>query len=474
MEKFLNHKIFNIISKLSEEENVKSFIIGGYVRDRLLNKKFKKDIDIVVERNGIDFAKKLAKFLNVKKISEYKTFGTAMFVYDGIEFEFVTARKESYNDFSSRNPIVEEGKLKDDQLRRDFTINAMAISLNKADYGKLIDPFNGIEDLKNKIIRTPTNPNITFSDDPLRMLRAIRFATELNFFIEENCFNAIILNKDRIKIITAERIHTELNKIILSEKPSIGFILLNKCGLLKIILPELVALQGVETINNKAHKDNFYHSIKVLDNVAEKSNNLWLRWSALVHDIGKAKTKRFVEGIGWTFYAHNQIGSKMLPKLFERIKLPLNEKLKYVQKLVELHMRPIALIEDIVTDSAIRRLIVDAGEDIEDLMTLCEADITSKNIQKVNQYTENYELVRKKIIEVEERDNLRNFQPPIDGIEIMNYFNIPPSKEVGFIKQSIKDAILDGLIRNNYQEAFYFMIKTAEKLNIIKNNNETI
>lgn len=468
MKEFLNHKIFNVISELSQKKETKSFVIGGYVRDKLLGRECKKDIDIVIEHNGIDFAKELAKQLHVKNISVYKTFGTAMFEYDGIEFEFVSARKESYNDISSRNPIVTEGSIKEDQLRRDFSINAMAISLNKDNYGELIDPFNGIEDLKNKIIKTPTDPSITFSDDPLRMLRAIRFASTLNFHIEEKCFEAITANSERIKIITAERIHTELNKIILSEKPSIGFLLLNKTGLLKIILPELVSLQGVDTINNKAHKDNFYHSLKVLDNISEKSDNLWLRWTALLHDIGKSKTKKYIEGTGWTFYAHNYIGSKMIPKIFERLKLPLNEKLKYVQKLVELHMRPIALVEEIVTDSAIRRLIVDAGEDIDDLMTLCKADITSKNNLKVSQYLENFEIVNRKIIEVEESDHLRNFQPPIDGIEIMNYYNIPPSKEVGTLKQAIKDAILDGIIKNDYQEAFDYMIKTAEKLNILK------
>lgn len=468
MKEFLNHKIFNVISELSQKKETKSFVIGGYVRDKLLGRECNKDIDIVIERNGTEFAKELAKQLHVKNISVYKTFGTAMFEYDGINFEFVSARKESYNDKNSRNPIVSEGNIKEDQLRRDFSINAMAISLNKDNYGELIDPFNGIEDLKNKIIKTPTDPSITFSDDPLRMLRAIRFASTLNFHIEEKCFEAITANSERIKIITAERIHTELNKIILSEKPSIGFLLLNKTGLLKIILPELVSLQGVDTINNKAHKDNFYHSLKVLDNISEKSDNLWLRWTALLHDIGKSKTKKYIEGTGWTFYAHNYIGSKMIPKIFERLKLPLNEKLKYVQKLVELHMRPIALVEEIVTDSAIRRLIVDAGEDIDDLMTLCKADITSKNNLKVSQYLENFEIVNRKIIEVEESDHLRNFQPPIDGIEIMNYYNIPPSKEVGTLKQAIKDAILDGIIKNDYQEAFDYMIKTAEKLNILK------
>ena len=461
-------KVFENISEVADKEAVKVFVIGGFVRDYLISRTIKKDIDIVVDGDGIDFAQKLAKFLKIKKVNIYKTFGTAAFFYDEINYEFVGARKESYPDLDSRNPQVVQATIEDDQQRRDFTINTLAFSLNKENFGVLTDPFNGVEDLRNKIIRTPTNPDITFSDDPLRMLRAIRFASELNFYIEENCYDAIKKNAERIKIITKERVHTELNKILLSPKPSVGFKLLYKTGLLAIILPEIYGLQGVEVIENIGHKDIFYHTMQVVDNVAFHSDDLWLRWAALLHDVGKPKTKKFVEEVGWTFHGHDFFGAKMVPKMFEYLHLPLNEKMKYVQKLVELHMRPIALVEEIVTDSAIRRLIVDAGDCLDDLMILCEADITSKNDKKVALFLDNFKILRKKIVEVEERDNLRNFQPPIDGIEIMNYFNLPPSREVGIIKNAIKDAILDGIIKNDYKEAFDFMLKKAEELSIKK------
>lgn len=463
--KFLTHKIFEIICDLASETNTEVFAIGGYVRDKFLKREEKKDIDIVVKGSGIEFARKLAKRVGVKKVSIFKTYGTAMFKYEDTEFEFVGARKESYKS-DSRNPIVEEGSLEDDQKRRDFTINALAISLNKKTYGQLTDPFNGLEDLKNRLIRTPLNPDITFSDDPLRMLRAIRFASQLDFRIDDVCFTAIKKNKERIKIITAERIHTELNKIILSPTPSIGFSLLFDSGLLEIIFPELYDLAGVSTQNSISHKDNFAHTIQVLDNISRKTDDLWLRWAALLHDVAKPRTKRFVEGTGWTFYSHNYVGEKMIPEIFTRMKLPLNEKMKFVQKIVGLHMRPIALVEEDVTDAAIRRLLVDAGDDIDDLLTLCEADITSKNERKVIQYLQNFKDVRKRIIEVEERDSLRNFQPPICGDEIMNYFKLEPSKLVGEIKNAIKEAILEGEIPNDKCKAWEYMIEKGKELGI--------
>ena len=461
----LTHKIFKLIRDFDGTDNTEVYVIGGYVRDKLLKRADKKDIDIVVKGNGIEFAQKLANKLKIKKLSIYKTYGTAMFQFEDTELEFVGARKESYSP-ESRNPQVEQGSIEDDQRRRDFTINALAISLNKETYGEITDPFNGIEDLHYRTIRTPLDPDITFSDDPLRMMRAIRFASQLDFIIDDECFEAIKRNKHRIEIISAERIHTELNKILLSKQPSIGLKLLFDSELLEIIFPELYNLAGVSTQAGVKHKDNFLHTIQVVDNVAENSDNLWLRWAALLHDIAKPKTKKYVEGIGWTFHAHNFIGQKMVPEIFARLKLPLNEKMKYVQKLVDLHMRPIALVEDEVTDSAIRRLIVDAGEDLDDLLTLCEADITSKNEKKVKQYLTNFKALRQKIVEVEERDSLRNFQPPISGDEIISYFNIEPSRTVGIIKNAIKDAILDGEIPNDKEKAWEYMISKAKSLGI--------
>jgi poly(A) polymerase len=463
----LTHKIFKLIRDFDETDNTEVYVIGGYVRDKLLKRADKKDIDIVVKGNGIEFAQKLANKLKIKKLSIYKTYGTAMFQFEDTELEFVGARKESYSP-ESRNPKVEQGSIEDDQKRRDFTINALAISLNKETYGEITDPFNGIEDLHYRTIRTPLDPDITFSDDPLRMMRAIRFASQLDFIVDDECFEAIKRNKHRIEIISAERIHTELNKILLSKQPSIGLKLLFDSELLEIIFPELYNLAGVSTQAGVKHKDNFLHTIQVVDNVAENSDNLWLRWAALLHDIAKPKTKKYVEGIGWTFHAHNFIGQKMVPEIFARLKLPLNEKMKYVQKLVDLHMRPIALVEDEVTDSAIRRLIVDAGEDLDDLLTLCEADITSKNEKKVKQYLTNFKALRQKIVEVEERDSLRNFQPPISGDEIISYFNIEPSRTVGIIKNAIKDAILDGEIPNDKEKAWEYMISKAKSLGIEK------
>lgn len=461
----LTHKIFKLIRDFDETDNTEVYVIGGYVRDKLLKRADKKDIDIVVKGNGIEFAQKLANKLKIKKLSIYKTYGTAMFQFEDTELEFVGARKESYSP-ESRNPKVEQGSIEDDQKRRDLTINALAISLNKETYGEITDPFNGIEDLHYRTIRTPLDPDITFSDDPLRMMRAIRFASQLDFIIDDECFEAIKRNKHRIEIISAERIHTELNKILLSKQPSIGLKLLFDSELLEIIFPELYNLAGVSTQAGVKHKDNFLHTIQVVDNVAENSDNLWLRWAALLHDIAKPKTKKYVEGIGWTFHAHNFIGQKMVPEIFARLKLPLNEKMKYVQKLVDLHMRPIALVEDEVSDSAIRRLIVDAGEDLDDLLTLCEADITSKNEKKVKQYLTNFKALRQKIVEVEERDSLRNFQPPISGDEIISYFNIEPSRTVGIIKNAIKDAILDGEIPNDKEKAWEYMISKAKSLGI--------
>tara|TARA_R110002050_G_scaffold100580_1_gene208075 strand:- start:4942 stop:6396 length:1455 start_codon:yes stop_codon:yes gene_type:complete len=471
----LNHKkaltdpIFTIISEASEELGVDCYVIGGFVRDYLLKRGSAKDIDIVAIGSGIELAKKVANKLTGKpEVSIFKHFGTAMVKHKGIELEFVGARKESYHE-DSRKPVVEDGSLEDDQKRRDFTINALAISLNKSDYGTLLDPFNGIEDLENKLIRTPLEPGITYSDDPLRMMRAIRFATQLNFIIHPQSLAAITEYKERIKIISKERIVDELHKILASQKPSLGFSLLHKTELLEYILPELTALQGIEEIEGQRHKDNFWHTLEVVDNISENTNNLWLRWAALLHDIGKAPTKRFDKKIGWTFHGHEFVGSKMVSKLFKRLRMPLNEKMKFVQKMVMMSSRPIVISEDFATDSAVRRLVFDAGENIEDLMTLCEADITTKNPKKQKRYKNNFKLVRQKIVEVEERDHVRNFQPPISGEEIMTTFNLKPSKEIGIIKEAIKEAILEGEIPNEYDAAFTLMLKKGKSLGLIQN-----
>ena len=461
----ISEDIFSIIAKASEILEVKSYVIGGFVRDFILQRGTAKDIDVVTIGNGIALAKKVASLLpNKPKVQVFKTYGTAMLRYKDIELEFVGARKESYAE-DSRNPEVTEGTLEDDQNRRDFTINALAISLNNDDYGTLLDPFNGIKDLANKIIKTPLNPDITYSDDPLRMMRAIRFATQLNFEIEEHSLKAIAKNAPRLAIITKERIIVELNKIIDAKKPSIGFLLLEKTNLLEMILPELIALKGVEEVEGQKHKDNFYHTLEVLDNISRTTEDTWLRWAALLHDIGKAPTKRFHKKIGWTFHAHEFVGSKMVYKLFKRLKLPLNTKMKFVQKLVMLSSRPIVLATD-VTDAAVRRLVFDAGDDIDALMTLCEADITTKNPKKFERYHKNFEDVREKIKEVEERDHVRNFQPPISGEEIMKTFNLKPCREIGQLKEAIKEAILEGEIPNNHQASFDFMLRKGHELGL--------
>ena len=466
----LQNTIFEVISKASVELNVESYVIGGFVRDLLLGRKFKKDIDIVAVGSGIELALKVSELLPKKpKVQVFKNYGTAMLRFEDTEIEFVGARKESYH-FESRNPVVENGTLEDDQNRRDFTINALALSLNPNNFGDLVDPFDGVLDLENKTIKTPLDPDITYSDDPLRMMRAIRFATQLGFEIEANSLSSITKNAERITIISGERIVDELNKILSTEKPSIGFLLLYKTGLLDIILPELTALNQVEEIEGHTHKNNFYHTLEVVDNICPNTDDVWLRWSALLHDIGKAPTKRFNKKQGWTFHGHEFLGGKMVKKIFERLHMPLNQKMKFVQKMVMMSSRPIVLAEDLVTDSAVRRLVFDAGEDVDNLMTLCEADITTKNPAKFKKYHNNFDIVRKKIIEVEARDHVRNFQPPISGEEIMAIFDLKPSREIGVLKEAVKEAILEGEIPNDYQAAYDFILKRAKKLGLQKVN----
>lgn len=455
MEKHLTHPVFKIISSCANQLGVEAFVIGGFVRDLFLNRE-SKDIDVVTLGKGIELAELVHQQLPDSYLSVFKNFGTAQVKFHDLEIEFVGARKESYN-HNSRKPTVETGSLKDDQDRRDFTINALAIGLTEANFGKLLDPFQGVLDIERKIIKTPLQPDITYSDDPLRMLRAIRFATQLGFTIEEKSFEAITKNKKRIDIVSKERIADELNKIILSPIPSVGFKLLYDCGLLHLIFPEMVKLYGVETVNGKSHKDNFYHTLEVLDNVSKMSNNLWLRWAAILHDIAKPNTKRFEPDHGWTFHGHEDKGARMVPKIFENLRLPLNEKMKYVQKLVLLHLRPIVLAKTEISDSAVRRVLFEAGDDVDDLMKLCQADITTKNPNKVKRYLQNFEIVKTKLKEIEEKDHIRNWQPPVSGEEIMSLFNLPPSKTVGDLKNALKDAILDGVISNDKAEALTFL-----------------
>ena len=458
-------KIFKQISETADELGLECYVVGGYVRDIFLQRP-SKDIDVVVVGSGIAMAEALGRRLGKgAHVSVFRNFGTAQLKYRGTEVEFVGARKESYT-HDSRKPIVEDGTLEDDQNRRDFTINALAVCLNSARYGELVDPFDGMDDLKERTVRTPLDPDITFSDDPLRMMRCIRFATQLNFYIDDETFESLCRNRERIGIISKERIADELNKIMLSPIPSKGFIDLDRSGLLELIFPELAALQGVETRNGRAHKDNFYHTLEVLDNISRQTDNLWLRWAALLHDIAKPVTKRWDPRAGWTFHNHNFIGERMIPAIFRKMKLPMNEKMKYVQKLVGLHMRPIVIADEEVTDSAVRRLLFEAGDDIDDLMTLCEADITSKNSERKRRFLENFQLVRQKLKDLEERDRIRNFQPPVSGEEIMRTFGLSPCQQVGALKSAIKDAILDGIIPNEYEAARRFMLERAEKMGL--------
>jgi poly(A) polymerase len=463
----LYDKIFLVLSEVVTAHNTEAYVIGGYVRDCLLKRDHPgKDIDILVIGSGIEMARRVAKRLDPSiKVSVFRNFGTAMLKYNEYEIEFVGARKESYNR-GSRKPVVETGTLEDDQKRRDFTINTLAISLNGETFGKFLDPFDGIQDIKDKLIRTPLDPDKTFSDDPLRMMRAIRFASQLKFIIDENTFRSIIKNAERIKIVSSERIVTELNKIIMCDHPSQGFLLLERSGLLEYIFPELNNMRGVEKKEGKAHKDNFHHSIKVLDNISHKTNDLWLRWAALLHDVGKPVTKKYSDENGWSFHGHEFIGAKMIPDIFRRMKLPLNDKMKFVQKMVDLHLRPIVLSQETVSDSAIRRLLYEAGNDIDALMILCEADITSKNKEKKSLHLENFGLVRKKLKEIEEKDAIRNFQPPVDGDEIISTFGIRPGREVGIIKNAIREAILDGIIPNEHDAARELMLKKGKELGL--------
>ena len=461
----LENKIFSIVSDIVSDKDLPCFVIGGYVRD-LLMKRESDDIDIVVLGSGIDLAKEVAERIGPgTRVNVFRNFGTAMLRYGNLEIEFVGARKESYRS-DSRKPVVEDGTLEDDQKRRDFTINALALSLNRNSFGELIDPFNGLDDIERKIIRTPLEPDITYSDDPLRMMRAIRFATQLDFRIEEQSLKSIARNRERISIISQERITDELNKIMAVPQPSSGFRLLDKTGLLPLLMHEVAAMKGVEEKEGKGHKDNFHHSLKVLDNLSARSDNIWLRWAALLHDIGKPLTKKYSEEHGWTFHGHDFTGSKMIPGFFNRLRLPMGLPMKYVQKLVLLHLRPIVLAQEEVTDSAVRRLLFEAGDDIDDLMDLCESDITSKNDEKVRRYLNNFKLVRQKLIEIEEKDRIRNFQPPVDGEYIMKTFGLTPCREVGIIKDSIKDAILDGVIGNNFEEAYTLMLAKAAELGL--------
>lgn len=461
----LKNPVFKFVADAGAELGYETYAVGGYVRDQLLEREC-KDIDFVCVGSGIELAEKAARNAGSgTQVTVFKNFGTAHFRYQDLDLEFVGARKESYNR-DSRKPVVEEGTLQDDQNRRDFTINALAVSLNKASYGELIDPFNGLSDLENKIIRTPLDPDITFSDDPLRMMRAIRFATQLDFTIDKTALESIERNRERIKIISQERITDELNKIILARKPSIGFKLLEETGLLKIIFPEMQKLKGVQEIEGKGHKDNFYHTLQVLDNISRVTNDLWLRWAAILHDIAKPPTKKFVPGEGWTFHGHEVLGSNWVPGIFKRMKLPMGNEMKFVRKMVFLHLRPIALSKEEITDSALRRILFEAGDDIEKLLMLCEADITSKNREKVKRYLTNFEIVREKLKEVEEKDRIRNFQPPITGELIMQTFGIGPSREIGIIKEEIKEAILEGKIRNDYDEAYKMMLELGTKLGL--------
>ena len=461
-----NLKLFKLISKTAEDSGLSVYIVGGYVRDLLMKRAAPTDIDFVTEGSGIVLAQSVAAAIDPEtKVSVFKTYGTAMFRYQGLELEFVGARKESYN-AESRNPSVEQGTLEDDQKRRDFTINAMAISLNQESFGELVDPFHGVEDMEKRILRTPLEPEQTYSDDPLRMMRAVRFAATLGFSIEENSLEAIKKEAHRIKIVTIERIMVEFNKIMLSKKPSTGLKILKDTGLLELIIPELTALEGIEEVEGQTHKDNFWHTLEVVDNISQNTENLWLRWAALLHDIGKAPTKKFVKGTGWTFHGHEFLGSKMVKTLFQRLKLPLGKDMKYVQKMVKLSSRPIALISDEASDSALRRMLFDAGEDLEDLFTLCKADITTKNTQKQEKFKKNFEYVAQKIKEVEEKDHIRNFQPPITGEEIMAMFSLAPGREIGILKERVKEAILEGNIPNEKEAAREFVLQEAKKMKL--------